>query len=435
MLREYDPLLDRYIMKVPPYQARWLDKDIFGQDNVLHVKWKWNALQAAEFFGEDNLPMCVKIQLQNGRHYDETEYIQAIYGAGDPIYSDLPEDVALTRPWMEHFVCTSATQNEQKILEPKNKGPGYFQRPFSSWHYHRNWHEVYSRTMAHFAIYDTRGANAHFEAVFGEAEVSLRPPTWAMRTMQSILDLTPGGENYARNTKEYEMPPQFLQRASGYDVGVDFGDRLIGNINRWFHVDLFMQISQMILTKNQPETAYGLMRAEAEKQGQLAPQVETYETQVLGDTHTGLLDAEMDREPAYPWGALPEPPDIVKEFSEGGLDVEFVGPLSMAQIRDRTVLNFYRNLGVAEAVAGFSPEAMHKIKWPEALERVMEAGNFPQGDLRSADEYAELVEGIRQRAIQAEVAQNAPKMAQAIKNLQGTTEQGSPLKALTGDAA
>jgi len=430
MLREYDPLEDRIVCKVPDYASRWLDKDIFGYDNCLHVKWRWSALQAAAFFGKDNLPLAVKNQFDNGNHYDETEYIQAIYGAGDPIFEGLEE--SQSHPWLEYFVCCSAGETEQEPLEPLNKGPGYFTRPFSSWHYHRNWHEVYSRTKAWFAVYDVRGANAYWEALFSDAELNLRPPSWAMRTLRGLLDLSPGGENYARTAQEYENPPVYLQRPGNWAPAVDFADRLKASIERWFDVPLFMMISQLAQSRNQPETKYGLMRMEAERVGQVAPAVETYEGQVLKNNHDAFMDIERSLEPAYPWGRLPEPPPVVQAHSNGRTKVEFMGQLSMAQVRDREILNFYRNLGTAEAVFTASPETINKIRWPQALERVLEAGNFPQSELVPQDEYEQIIEAMRQRAMQQELAEQAPKMAQAAKNLQGKTEEGSPLKAMAG---
>ena len=69
------------------------------------------------------------------------------------------------------------------------------------------------------------------------------------------------------------------------------------------------------------------------------------------------------------------------------------------------------------------------------LEYVMEEGNLPQGMLVPEDEYKALIETIEQRMAQAEMAEQAPKVTQAVKNLQGTSEEGSPIKLLTGTAA
>jgi len=435
MLKEQDIINDRLIFKVPNYSQRWLAKDIFGRDNVVHIKWEWNAIEALEFFGKDQLPSIVKQQLKNGTHYIKSQYLQVIYPAGDPIFDNLPKAVDVTHPWMEFFVfLDNKDQTNQKTLKPLNKGPGYFTRPFSTWHYWRNWHEVYGRSMAWWAIYDVKGCNAMWEALFGEAEMSVRPPTWAMGELCGLLDLGPGGQNWADSVQSYQTPPMFLNRGANFNVAIDFADRIKGSIERHFHVPLFMMVNQLAFSRNQPETAYGLFRMEAERTGQLAPQVETYENQVLGDTHESILDMERMAEPAYPWGRLPQPPDIVLENSEGVLDVEFIGQLSMAQVRDRTINNFYRNIGISELVFGIKPETIEKVKWSTALERVLEAGNFAQNDIVPEEEYQALIQAMNQRAKQAELAEQAPKITQAVKNLQGVTEKQSPLKLLTGAA-
>jgi len=435
MLAEKDIVSDRTIFKVTDYTSVWLDKDVFGYDNCLHVEWEWTALEAAQFFGVQNLPPLVQAHMRNGNHYAKTKYLQCIYGTADPIYKDLA-DIPQTHPWLEHFICMAATEGpEQTPLTPLNKGPGYFTRPFSTWHYHRNWHEVYSKTMAWWAIYDIRGNNAMWDALFGEAELALRPPTWAMESIRGLLDLGPGGQMFARNAQEYETPPKFVERPTSYTTAIDFADRLKAAIERHFHVPFFLAVTMAMNRKEQPETAFGLMRAEAEGTGQLAPQVETYENQVLAHTHEVLIDAERMAEPAYPWGRLPEPPQIAMEYSDGEVDVEFIGQLSMAQVRDREILKFYRNIGSAELIFNASPEAIHKVRWPEALERVLEAGDFPQSDLVPKEEYDALIDAMRQRAAQAELAEQAPKIAQAAKALQGKTENGSPLQLMSGSKA
>jgi len=433
MLYEHDLANDRMVCRVPDYAAAWIDRDVFGYDNALHVLHEWNALDASQFFDEKELPLSVRNQLDNGNHYQKTQYLQVVYGAGDRIYEGLEQPVRQTHPWLEHFLCLAAAGDpEQHVLKPKHKGPGYFARPFSTWHYHRNGHEVYGRTMAWWAIHDIKGSMGMWEALFGEAELSIRPPTWALKSLQGMLDMGPGGANWARSDTEYGQPPVHLERKTHYDAAVDFADRLAASVRRHFHYDLFMLVNQIMASKTQPETAYGLMRAEAEKTAQLAPQVETYENQVLAHTHEVFMDFERLAEPAYPWGRLPEPPLIVQEYSDGNVDVEFIGLLSMAMQRDRHTMKTLRALGGAEMFFTASPEAVNKVRWSQALERFLESEDFAQADLVPEDEYQAMIEAMRQRALQQELAEAAPKMTQAAKNLQGKTEKGSPMAVMTG---
>ena len=433
MLREEYPLDRKIICKIPHYSQIYLDKDFFGRDNVLHVKWRLNALQAREFFENDDLPAAVKNHLdQASGCYEETEYLQVIYGAGDRIFDDLSEEnkPIVNRKWMEYFICLDATEgNEKKTLKPKNRGPGYDNRPFSSWHMWRNWHEVYGRSMAWWAVHDIRGGNSMWEALFGEAELSIRPPVWAMGTMQGMLNMSPAGVMYARSDVEYDRPPQFMDRKTQYQVAMDFADRTKQSIERHFHVPLFMMINQMQMRQKQPVTAYQIFTMEAERHGQLAPEVEGYEQQVLGDNDTCFLEIEAEA------GRLPEPPDILREWSDGIVDAEFIGPLSMAQQRDLSIKHIHQNLGAAEPIFNADQNTLNKIRWSKMLEYVMEEGNLPQGMLVPEDEYKALIETLEQRLAQAEMAEQAPKVTQAVKNLQGTSEEGSPIKLLTGTAA
>lgn len=440
MLRERDILNDRIICKVPAYSQRWLDKDIFGLDNCLHVIWEWNALQAMELFGKKQLPQTVQTQLGNGNHYTKSEYLQAIYPAGDPIFDDLPkgEKIAVTHPWMEFFICLADkddTNSPLKVLKPLNKGPGYYSRPFSTWHYWRNWHEVYGRSMAWWAVYDVKGNNKHWQALFGEADLSLRPPSWATARFQGILALGPAGQNFAEGDEEYDRPPMFLERKTQYRTAIDFADRLAFAIKRHFHNDLFMGANIIAETKEQPESVYAHWLMESERNVQLLPQVETFENQFLRDNHEAFIEIERMAEPAYPWGRLPEPPDIVKEFGTGNDDVEFIGKLSMAQQRDITLSRYFQNIGMSEILFKYKPILIEKIKWGQAYEKILEAANFPASDILSEDEFEQIVAATNQRMLQAELAEVGLKEATAAKNLQGKTEEGSPLKLLTGEVA
>lgn len=434
MLFEQDIVNDRVICKVPHYGNVWLDRDVFGYDNAVHVLWEWTALQAAEFFGRDQLTAAVKNQLDTGNHYSKTKYLQVIYGAGDPIYKGL--NVAQNRPWLEHFICLApAGELEEHVLKPLHKGPGYFTRPFSTWHYHRNDHEVYSRTMAWWAIFDIRGLNSLWEALFGEAESSVRPPTWAMESMRGMLDLSPGGDNWARNAQEAEHPPVFLERKTRPNVTSDFTDRLAATVQRHFHYSYFMPVNQVVENKTQPESVFALMKTAVENMGQLAPEVETFENQALGNSHDILLDMERMKEPAYPWGALPVPPPIAQDFSDGTIVPEFIGLLSIAQRQNRELMKALQGLSTIQVFAELDPNIIHKIRRSVWMERLLEAEDVPQDIIVPEEEYQGVVDAINQRAMQRELMENAPKMAKAVQNLQGGTAKDSPLAALTGATA
>jgi len=430
---------ERMVCRVPDYASVWLDKDVFGQDNSLHLLHEWTALQADAFFGYEQLPGEVRQQLRNGQYYAKAKYLQVVYPSYDRIYRDLPDgdDVSEVYPWLEHFICLAAAgEKEEKVLKPLNQGSGYFVRPFSSWHYHRNDHEVYSRTMAWWAIHNIRGLNAMWEGMFSEAELSVRPATWAMASLQGLLRLGPAGDNWAKTAEEYANPPQYLERKTQWSPAIDFVDRMTASIQRAFHYPFFMAINQIMAGKRQPETAYGLSRVQAENGLQLVEQVEAYEQQVLGQIHDMFVDQRRRAEPKYDWGTLPKPPDILLEYSEDGqIDTEFIGPLSMTQINDRVVDRFYRVMGPAEVVFNADNNTVHKFRWSEILEDLSEGLNFPQNRIVSEEDYQKILEGIQQRIAQAEVAEAAPKMAQAAKSLQGKTEKGSPLAMLTGAKA
>ncbi|NIW99140.1 MAG: hypothetical protein GWN13_13015 [Phycisphaerae bacterium] len=91
---------------------------------------------------------------------------------------------------------------------------------------------------------------------------------------------------------------------------------------------------------------------------------------------------------------------------------------------------FLKAIGISEMLYQFKPELVDKVKWSQAYEKLLEANNFPQGDILPEDEYQALLQAMQQRVQQAELAEQAPKVAQAVKALQGKTEADSPLAEL-----
>jgi hypothetical protein len=91
---------------------------------------------------------------------------------------------------------------------------------------------------------------------------------------------------------------------------------------------------------------------------------------------------------------------------------------------------FLKGVGVSEMLYDFKPELVDKILWSESYERIMEGIGWPQGEIVPQEIFEKMQEALRQRQAQAELAEQAPKLAKAAKDLQGQTEEGSPLKQL-----
>ena len=121
----------------------------------------------------------------------------------------------------------------------------------------------------------------------------------------------------------------------------------------------------------------------------------------------GLLRAQDDRmieiqsQPRFnaagefqPSGALPEPPDIVLNESDGRVSTEFVGPFAISQKEFLVGRQIQGNLANISLLIEANPDWLGKIRGPETIEFILEQGRFPQFLIVPKDEYE-----LRQQAI------------------------------------
>lgn len=421
MLIEEDLVNTKNVCKVPHYTQRYLKKDWFGNDIALHIEHEMTLLEAVGFFKRENLPRTMQNKLKAGHHSDMVKFLQVIYRAGDEILRDLPDSVPILGPWMEfYFASEQVEETEKRPIRAKL----YRSKPFVSWHYSRRSNETYARTPAWWAIYDIKGNSAGWETLFLTAEKQADPPMIMLQQMRARTDLMPGGEVLAATDKEYDRPPKPIEQNTKYPFVVDFMDRLRGNIDRFFHVDLFMQIQNYQKEHTQPPTAYEIMRMEAEKNVQIGPAIEGYE-KFMGEVDGRMMEIENNA------GRLPEIPPEIQDLAEGTIEPMFVGPLAQAQMVGQMFQKLQSGMGIVEMVAPYSEEAARfKLKWPELMEKALENIDFYQDIINSQEEYDFIVQSVREEQRQMAMAEAAPKIGQAVKNLGAKTEDGSPLKEL-----
>jgi len=419
MLIEEDLINGVSVCKVPHYTQRYLKKDWFGNDTSLHLVHEITLLEAVELFGKKNLPETLQQDLMAGHHKIKVKFLQAIYRSGDEILQNLPEPLMVRGPWMEFYFCMEAVNKEDE--KPIRIKP-YSSKPFISWHYSRRSEETYARTPSWWAIYDIKGNTAGWNTLFLTAEKQADPPMIMLQQMRARTDLMPGGEVLAASTDEYDRPPKPIDQKDKYPFVVDFMDRLRGNIDRFFHVDLFMQIQNYQKEHTQPPTAYEIMTMQAEKNVQIGPAIQGYE-KFLGEADARLMAIENKA------GRLPEIPQEILDLTEGTIEPIFVGPLALAQMQGQMLQKLQTGLGICEMIAPFSENAAkYKLKWPQLLEKALEGIDFYQDVMNSEDEYNQIVESINEEIRQAQNAEVMQKEAQAVRNLGSKAEEGSPLK-------
>lgn len=430
MLTQEDRKNNRNVLTIPHYKEVYLGQNYFGEDTIFHRKYEMKAKDANDQFGKEALSRSVNNSLKQGEFFTKSEYIHAIYEKDDPIFADLMESdkkFAPKRPWVEFYIEKSTDLTKQFPLPtPKDAGPGYFSKPFTAWHYHKNSTESYARTPAWFAIFDAKGGQQNKKALIIDAELKVRPATWSMPNRRGKLYLGPGAKNYADSAQDFDRQPQIMYEGGKYSVGVDSLDRFWADVERFFHTKLFTQLAQLVDSKQAPPTATQVRGMFGEKAILLSAGIQSYESEVLTPINERFMEIE-DRA-----GRLPQPNDELVEMAaeiaaaEGpgtfaaDIDAEFLGILSRAQRESKISSRLVAYDAIAQ-LAQFDPNLPKKFRISLSAERIAEELALPQDEIVPEDEYQErLKEDAQRQAIEQQLL--------AAESAAGTAEKlGKPV--------
>lgn len=424
----------RVIYTVPHYTENYLSKNEFGEDDTYHREYEMTVMQAVKMFGKDALSLNIQTSFQNGTSYEKHKFIMAIYSEDDDIFNDLKEEdkkYKPNRPWMQFYIEKNADVLKKKPL-PVRKGRisliknGYWSKPFSSWHYHRNTHETYARTPAWFAIFDVKGNEALWKTLYEAAEGEVRPAMMAMANQKGLLRLMPGGTTWAQTADDYNRPPFPIRKDMKYPYGMDMADRVESKVERHFHIKLFQMIDKYSREHKEPPTAYQIFQMMGENAGQLGPAVQSFEGGLLKPNDDRMIEIERRA------GRLPPAPPVVLEHSGGEVDPQFTGPLSMAQKMFLGVQRVHNGLAGADPIFERWPETKYKVRASMLVEKVLEDLNFPQDCIVPEDEYQEYLTVLAQQEEEDRQLEQAESLAKTVQSVSKDVEPNSPIAALTG---
>jgi hypothetical protein len=430
LLSEQDDKGD-IVFVMPHYKENYLWRDHWGHDLGYHRRYKMTLLQAMQKFGKSKLSQVSQTALENGRHYEEAEFLQCIYSKDDPILEGV-ENVP-NSPWVQFYF---EAKKDEGTKEKPLMVDRYNSKPFSAWHYWRNDFETYARTPAWFAIYDIKGGQQVWESMYVEAEMKVRPPMWVPDTMRALFSMLPGARNYA-DANTFAQIPQALGQAGDYGKGLDFAERVNHAIERHFMTDLFQMLHKLALgpERKAPPTAYQIQQMIGEKAVLLGPGVQSFVNELLRPQDERLL--EILSRPTFngfgefmPSGEIPEPPAVYLEETDGDLATEFVGPLAIAE---KDFLIGRQILGALAEVAPLieqDPDLVYKLRLPETVEYILEQKNYPQHLIVPQDEYEIIQAKLEEQRRLKDMIESGVDLSQMTKNMGGEVKEGSLLDRL-----
>lgn len=222
--------------------------------------------------------------------------------------------------------------------------------------------------------------------------------------------LRPGGLNWGGLNSQGKEMIKPLHTGARLDITEGMMDKKRQAINEALSVSLFQ-----ILEENPGEmTATEVLERAREKGILLGP--------LVGRQQSELLGPQVEREIniLVRQGRVPPMPDALLE-ADGEYKIEYESQATSLQ-KSEVILAMQQAVDSVRPFAEIDPSAYDIFK-PHAIGRLAaEALNVPQKALRSDDELEELREAAQQQAQEAALAEQAPQVAGALKDVASASE-------------
>lgn len=432
LLKHEDVRSGRLVFTCPhPRESYWLE-DVYGRALPYHRLYSKTVADVLEQFPNTQDPtyrarfMSVAFDsaVEARELYRSVKLLHCIYDARDQIFKDT--DIEVNRAFMEAYI-------EWDVPEVPEARPmridGYFTNPVNPWRLEKNDDEVYGRGIGHLALSDIRGANELEAATITGIQKDIDPPMVGPSNMRARIRSDPGGQTFL-DRSDYGSSSgaiyrELYSRSANWAAILEFSQEKKRALREWFAVDYFLQLSNLA-KEGSPPTATQILGMADEKAILLMGKLGRFNS----DGFDNLMRSSFYTE--YSAGRLPPAPPQV--LAKGGMlpSVNYLGPFAQAQRRMHSVRNM---LNAAHSIGPFLeafPKGVHKVRWPEAIERVLEDSGFPQELIVPKAEFDETITALAAQEQQIAQAKLLADVAKSVPSLQKKTDPTSPMAQLTG---
>lgn len=403
--------------QVPHPRTVWLADDPYGRANLMHRKFKITTRQVAAKFKDDidKLSDPLQYDIKNQKNMTQRwEFIEAIYPNEDLLTGNIG---IAGMPFSSTYVQVAGEKLVRQSglpLFPPILRLGKQDKP-------------YGYGIIYDAIISINTANEMGGTLLEAAQKSVDPAKMIPMEIKGREDLAPGGRNYYTDlSKEIKN----IDEKINYPIAVDREDRIQQRIKDHFHVDYFLMLMEAARNKTEL-TATQVIEMAGEKAIVMGPQLGTINS-VLQQNHRHVFWIE------YNAGRLPVAPAIVQDYSQGDINVNFIGPLPQAQKRLFKTQGITHGLAAivpivqAQQAVGQTDTVIDKIDLDEAANVLMESHGMPEKVMRSEEDVGEIRAARAEQLQEEQALEQAAQVADAVPKVSGKIEKGSVLDAVTG---
>jgi hypothetical protein len=375
-----------------PLKECFFEEDASGRISHFYRLLSWTPLQLLDKFG-DALPDDLK-ELARGPAAVQTrhEVIFCVFPRHrKPVTGVLPPR---RRPFGYKYVL----RRDGALL---GKEGGYYEMPVFVARWAKVSDSKWGHGPSHVAIYDVQALNRQEALTLDALEKVIDPPQKATeRGVIGDVDLQPGGLTIVRS----------LDSIAPMTFGSEWNVVNMERNNRRDMIREYYMVSKLDMKDSPAMTATEVERRWQQMQKVLGP--------TLGRLQMDLLEPAIQTTFNLLRRAnrLPPPPAAIMEAGAENLDIEYTGPLPVAQKADIAAA-IERELGLASNLAQtYGPAVLDAIDATKALQEHAKLTAVPAKLLRTKREIEKLVQQReQQQAEQAKLAQ-AEQAARAVKD-------------------
>ena len=391
-----------------PLKECYFEEDAQGKISHFYRLLNWTPLQIMDKFG-DGIPADILEQARGPQAVAQRhEIIFCVYPRHRRPYTGvLPPR---RRQWGFKYIL----RRDGTLL---GREGGYYEMPVFVARWAKVSDSKWGHGPSHVAIYDVQALNRQEALTLDALEKVIDPPQKATeRGVIGDVDLQPGGLTIVRS----------LDSIAPMTFGTEWNVVAMERSNRRDMIREYYMVSKLDMKDSPAMTATEVERRWQQMQKVLGPTLGRLQMDLLEpaiQTTFNLLNRA---------GKLPPPPAAIAEAGGENLDIEYTGPLPVAQKADIAAA-IERELGLASNLAQtFGPSVLDAIDATRAVQEHAKLTAVPAKLLRTKREIDKLVkERAAQQAQQAELAQ-AEQSSRAVKDASAGAKSMAEAQALGG---
>jgi len=416
---EEDKSKRKTIFTLPHFRECFIAENAFGHVDTLFRVYTVTLRQLVQKYGTEKV-FSLKLDMKNIYEKDPHQDIEIVH-ATFPRQDYDPEKINGKNKPVASFVLVPSCQN--KILDES----GFFELPSVTWRWRKNSDEIYGRSPSWDCIVDIKKANQQGMTNLIGGHKMVNPAMVGLSTMRGKVNSNPGGWSWLDGNMKEDMP-QPLNSGIQLPYGIDQQDRTSSIIKEHFYVDFFLVLTRAMLNKVEM-TATQTMGIQGEQAGLLSTRIGQHQFEGLNEIMDRMFLIEARA------GRLPEPPQILEQFQDQPMGIEYTGPLAQSQKRLFKMQGIQAGLEMLTNIAQLYPPAMDRVDMDITIDQALDSVSFPAICIRPEAKVEEIRQMRQQQEAEDRQLEQFEQAAKAGQRLTREVEEDSILDGIVSAEA